>query len=172
MIDMDVTLRQVEIGDREILSNLLEKYDYEFSQYDLRDVNKLGLYGYKYLDCYWLEDTRFAYFIEVNGKLAGFIMINEFSEANDRDTDFSVSEFFVMYKYRRKGVGKRAFFMAADMHRGKWQLRRHPKNLGSVHFWDNVVDEYSGGNFKLVKSYPGAYFEDGTLGDIFFFDNS
>lgn len=38
---MNIELRQVQLEDREILSNLLEKYDYEFSQYDNRDVNKV-----------------------------------------------------------------------------------------------------------------------------------
>lgn len=65
---MDVALREVPLEEREILANLLEKYLYEFSQYDGCDINKLGLYGYKYLDCYWLEDKRWAYFIEVDGK--------------------------------------------------------------------------------------------------------
>lgn len=52
---MNVELQRVKLEEREILSNLLEKYDYEFSQYDNRDVNKLGLYGYQYLDYYWTE---------------------------------------------------------------------------------------------------------------------
>lgn len=42
---MDIKLVKVEIDDKEILRNLLEKYDYEFSQWDNRDVNRLGLYG-------------------------------------------------------------------------------------------------------------------------------
>ena len=169
---MNVVLRQVQLEDREILANLLEKYDYEFSQYDDRDVNKLGLYGYKYLDCYWLEGKRWAYFINVDGNHAGFVMINDFAEAEDRETDFSVAEFFVMYKYRQKGIGKQAFFMAVDLHRGKWQLKRHPKNLPSVKFWDKVVNEYTNGEYELVKAYPNSEYNDGTLGDVFFFDNS
>ena len=31
--------------------NLLEKYLYEFSQWEKTDVNEEGLYGYEYLDC-------------------------------------------------------------------------------------------------------------------------
>lgn len=169
---MNVVLKQVQVEDREILANLLEKYDYEFSQYDNRDVNKLGLYGYKYLDYYWLEDKRWAYFIEADEKLAGFVMINDFPEAEDKETDYSIAEFFVMYKYRRSGVGKQAFFMAADLHRGKWQLKRHPKNLPSLYFWDKVVNEYTKGDYELIKSYPNTEYADGTLGDIYFFDNS
>jgi len=40
---MKVTLRKAELDDREILLNLLEKYGYEFSQYQKNNVNKLGL---------------------------------------------------------------------------------------------------------------------------------
>ena len=171
---MQVTLRPAALEDREILANLLEKYGYEFSQYDTgMAVNKLGLYGYEYLDCYWWEDeNRWPYFIEADGKLAGFVMINDHPEAPDRKTDFCVSEFFVMYKYRRMGVGKKAFFMAADLHRGTWQLKRHPKNIASVFFWNKAVAEYTGGNYEMIEGYPDTAYEDGTLADVFFFDNS
>jgi len=90
---MVVELKQVTVDEKEILRNLLEKYSYEFSQWDKRDVNKLGLYGYLYLDNYWTEDKRWAYFILVDGKLAGFAMVNDFPEVNDRDTDFQMAEF-------------------------------------------------------------------------------
>ena len=131
---MNVELQLIEIEDREILSNLLEKYDYEFSQYDNRDVNKFGLYGYQYLDYYWTEKNRWAYFIIVDGNLAGFVMVIDLPEVDDREADFQIAEFFVMYKYRRMGVGKQAFFKVLDKHNGRWQLKRHPKNLSSVHF--------------------------------------
>jgi predicted acetyltransferase len=168
---MNVELRLVQLEEREILMNLLEKYEYEFSQFNDKDVNKLGLYGYKYLDYYWTEDKRWAYFIEVEGKLAGFVMVIDMPEVEDRKTDFSIAEFFVMFKYRRFGVGKQAFFKVLELHKGKWQLKRHPKNIASVYFWDKVVDEYTKGEYELVKAYPNTEYEDGTLGDIFFFDN-
>jgi len=170
---LETTLIKAKLEDREILVNLLEKYSYEFSQYQKNDVNKLGLYGYQYLDCYWWEDeNRWAYFIEVDGKLAGFIMINDYPEVEDRKTDFVVSEFFVMYKYRRMGVGRKALFMALDLHRGTWQLKRHPKNKDSVHFWNNAINEYTSGNFEMFEAYPNTEYDDGTLADVFFFDNS
>lgn len=169
---MNIILKQVQLEDREILANLLEKYDYEFSQYDNRDVNKLGLYGYKYLDYYWTEEKRWAYFIEVDGKLAGFAMVIDLPEVEGTETDFQLSEFFVMYKYRRSGVGREAFFKVLDKHKGRWQLRRHPKNITSVYFWDNVINEYTKGRYELIKSHPKLDYADGTLGDVFFFDNS
>lgn len=168
---MNVELRQAQLEDREILSNLLEKYDYEFSQYDNRDVNKLGLYGYQYLDYYWTEKNRWAYFIEVDGKLAGFVMVNDYPEVEDRKTDFVISEFFVIYKYRRSGIGKQAFFKVLNLHKGTWQLKRHPKNMPSVYFWNKAVNEYTNGKYEMIESYPNTEYDDGTLADVFFFES-
>lgn len=171
VMKLKVELKQVASDEKEILRNLLEKYSYEFSQWDKRDVNKLGLFGYDYLDNYWTEDKRWAYFILVDGNLAGFAMVNNFPEVDDRETDFQMAEFFVMHKYRRTGVGKQALFKVLDMHKGKWQLKRHPANIASVHFWDRVINEYTNGRFELIKAYPGTEYDDGTLGDVYFFES-
>jgi predicted acetyltransferase len=168
---MIVELKQVTIDEKEILRNLLEKYDYEFSQWDKRDVNKLGLFGYKYLDYYWTEDKRWAYFILVDDKIAGFAMVIDLPEVDDRETDFQMAEFFVLYKYRQSGVGRQAFYKVLDIHKGKWQLKRHPANIASVHFWDKVINEYTNGRFELIEAYPGTEYDDGTLGDVFFFES-
>jgi len=168
---MNIELKTVILEEREILANLLEKYDYEFSQWDMRDVNPLGLYGYKWLDCYWTEENRWAYFILVDHHLAGFVMVNNYHEAPDKETEFSMAEFFVMYKYRRIGVGSFAAKTAFDLHRGRWQLKYHPNNKTSVTFWNKVVSEYTNGKFKLVDTYPGTEYADGTLGSILFWEN-
>ena len=168
--DYKLELIQVKKSEKEILKNLLEKYDYEFSQYDKRDVNILGLYGYDYLDNYWTEDKRWAFFIKVNKNLAGFIMINNYPEV-EGDIDYTMAEFFVMYKYRRLGIGKAAAIKIFDAFPGAWQLKRHPKNIASVKFWNNVVNEYTNGQYNIVESHPDAVYDDGTCGDIIFFNN-
>ena len=59
------------------------------------------------------------------------------------------------------------------MHHGRWQLKLHPHNTASVSFWDNVINEYTSGNFRFVKGYPNIEvdYEDGTAADVFFFTN-
>ena len=168
---MNVELRLVPESEKEILRNLLEKYSYEFSQYDKRDMNALGFYGYRYLDNYWNEDGRWAYFIEVNGKLAGFVMVNKHCAYGDTETDFNLAEFFVIYAYRRLGVGQEAFLKALEIHKGRWQLSYLPKNIPSALFWNKVVSEYTKCNFKLVKSHPSVIHADGSLGDVLLFDS-
>ncbi|WDV47484.1 GNAT family N-acetyltransferase [Clostridiaceae bacterium M8S5] len=167
---MNIEVVPVKLDEKEILKNLLEKYDYEFSWYDNRDVNALGLYGYEYLDYYWTEKNRWAYFVKVDGKLAGFVMVNDYPETNEK-TDYTMAEFFIMYKYRRCGVGKYVAMKVFDMFKGKWQLKRHPKNIGSVYFWDNVVSKYTDGNYKLIKAHPDAEYPEDVLGDVYFFES-
>jgi len=168
---MNIELAPVKLEEREVPANLLEKYNYEFSQYNLCDVNGLGLYGYKWLDCYWIEDDRWAFFIKVDGNLAGFAMVNDIPEAPDRPMDYSLAELFVMYKYRRLGAGTLAAKSVFSMFKGHWQLKRHPRNIGSVRFWDKAVAEFTGGEYELVRAYPGTEYEDGTPGDVFFFES-
>ncbi len=139
---MDITITPVSVQEKEVLKNLLEKYNYEFSQYDAEDVNSLGLYGYDWLDCYWTQENRFAFFIRVQGKLAGFFLINDYPESGIQ-TDYCMAEFFVLYKYRRSGVGQYAANWAFRRFPGTWQLKRHSKNTASVRFWDRVVGAYA-----------------------------
>lgn len=166
---MNIQVVPVSIEEKEILKNLLEKYDYEFSQYDGRDVNALGLYGYDYLDHYWVEQNRYAFFIKVDGKLAGFVMINDYPEVVS-DTQYTLSEFFVMHKYRKLGVGRHAAYHVFDKFKGKWQLKRHPKNLSSVYFWNAIVKDYTKGKYTFIEAHPEAAYDDGTLGDVFVFE--
>jgi len=93
---MTIELTAVPRDEKEILRNLMEKYDYEFSQYGNDDVNKLGLYGFDYLDNYWQEGAkRWAYFIKVNGMLAGFATIlADYFYLDDKKPDYMMSDFF------------------------------------------------------------------------------
>ncbi|MDD7428205.1 MAG: GNAT family N-acetyltransferase [Oscillospiraceae bacterium] len=168
-----VELTLVTENEKEILSALLEKYQYEFSQWDKKDVDEKGLYGYEYFDCYFEEENRFPYFIKVDSRLAGFVMVSDYPEVPGTELDFCLSEFFVMHKYRRSGVGREAVRQLLERHYGRWQLKRHPHNTASVYFWNKVIDELTDGNYRLVEAYPDkeADYEDGTPADVFFFEN-
>jgi predicted acetyltransferase len=139
---MEISIVSVAKEEKEILRNLLEKYDFEFSQYHKLDVNNLGLYGYDYLDNYWTEKNRFPYFIKVDDKLAGFIMVDDYP-IEGLQTNWTMSNFFVMYKYRNLGVGSFCVNYMFDKHKGQWGLMYHPKNITSKNFWNKVVREYT-----------------------------
>ena len=167
---MNISIELVKKEEKEILRNLLEKYHYEHSQYDKRDVNMLGLFGYDYLDNYWTEENRFSYFIKVDNILAGFVMVNDYNETK-LDTNYTISEFFIMYKYRGKGVGKYAVKYILEKHKGKWQLSFHPNNENSKNFWIKTINEYTNGNYELMENNTDWIYEDGTKGHTIIFDS-
>jgi len=142
--DIVIKIEKITSDEKEILRNLLEKYDYEFSQYDDRDVNNIGLYGYKYLDHYWTEEGRYAYFIRVNGKLAGFVMIRYYL------SKYSISEFFVMYKYRKNGIGTHVMNDIFKEYKGKWRIGYTLKNKTAKLFWNKVVEKCTNGKYQTT----------------------
>ena len=73
--------------EKDIMMNLLEKYLYEFSQWEKTDVNEEGLYGYEYLDCYFEEEHRYPYFVKVDGKLAGLVLVSDYPEVPEEKTE-------------------------------------------------------------------------------------
>ena len=165
----NITIEPIKKGEKEILRNLLEKYDYEFSQYNEMDINDIGLYGYDYLDCYWTEEKRFSFFIRVDGKLAGFAMINDYPTMK-MELDYYMSEFFILYKYRKQGIGKYAVKYLFGKFKRKWQLIYHPKNEISKVFWNNVINEYTDGKFEIITNSEEARFEDGVIRHVLIFD--
>ena len=63
-------------------------------------------------------------------------------------TVWDLAEFFVMRKYRRRGVGSLAARQLFETHRGKWEIRQRLANTPATAFWRRVVGEFSGGKFE------------------------
>ncbi|MFC4653127.1 GNAT family N-acetyltransferase [Lactococcus nasutitermitis] len=161
------TLDPVKKSEKEILRNLLEKYLYEFSQYCDDEVNELGLYGYDYLDCYWTEKNRFPFFIRVDGNLAGFALVNDYPEIK-AETDFTMAEFFVIYKYRHTGIAQAVARDLFEKFQGKWQLMYNPKNVISQKFWTKIVTKIDE-KYQCVTNSPQAIYHSDIQGHVLIF---
>ena len=167
---MKIEITPVLEEEKTILGNLIELYEYDFSEFENIDVNPLGLYGYSYLDYYWTEKNRFSYFIKVDGKLAGFVMVcGHCYVSKDNDTLF-MSEFFVMRKYRRSGIGRIAAKEVINLHKGKWELTVHPKNPVAIKFWTAVIKDCVGNNYRMIENVPDVY--DNNLATAYLFELS
>jgi len=135
----------VDYKDKAVLRQLMEFYMYDFSEMEGLDVNAHGRFEYKYLDHYWTEDGRYPYFILVDGKYAGFVLVKKRGVLNE--DCFFIAEFFVMKKYRRNGVGHRAATQVFDRHRGAWEVGQIKNNLVAHAFWRKVINQYTKGQF-------------------------
>ena len=146
---MEVTFKQVEIGEKPILKQLLQLYIHDFSEYIDTDVGADGLYSYKYLDSYWEEDERHSFFVLADGNYAGFIMINQ--DLKIGRTGYCISEFFIMRKYRNLGIGSLAARYAFNLFKGPWEVSMITINEPSTLFWHKVIDQYTEGQFQSIS---------------------
>ena len=126
---MNISLEPVKIEEKEVLKNLGELYIYELTQHAPVDVNDLGLYDdLDDLDLYCTEENRHPFFIRVDNKLAGFILVFDGRQIQEIESNYSIDEFFIMYKYKKQGIGKHCARCIFDKFKGKWQIWFHPKN--------------------------------------------
>jgi len=172
---MEIKIELATVNQKQVLINLLEKYEYEFSQYDDSGVDELGLFGCEeWIETYWEKDNCWPYLIKVDDKLAGFAFVGDFP-IKGKETDFIIDEFFIIYKYRNSGVGQFVVDYLLDKHQGKWGLYYTPRNLPAVSFWPKAIGKYTNDNYELIKDYPGVVYMDGTPngtpGTVLLFDS-
>ena len=128
----------------------MQLYSYDWSELGPLDVGDDGRFADYALDGYWLEDWRHPFLLRVDGKLAGFALILGRSRLTGMAGVFDMAEFFVMRRYRRKGVGLAAATGAFDRFQGPWEIRQRPENVAATAFWRRVIGEYTGGKYEEV----------------------
>ncbi len=144
----------VSYEQKSILRNLLELYQYETSPFEddgAGDVNDDGTYGYRYLDHYWTEEGRYAYFIKVSGKLAGFVMIRQVASAKDNTTECSIAEFFIMRSYQRRGIGQKVALEMFNRFKGRWSISWLKDNAAAQQFWMKCIRQLRGTMFREYR---------------------
>lgn len=77
---MNIEVIAVEAKHKSVLRQLTELCNYDFSEYLQNDIDEHGYYNYSHLDNYWTDETRYPFFIKVNGNLAGFVLVYSLCE--------------------------------------------------------------------------------------------
>lgn len=160
---MKVSVQPMLVEQKSVLIQLMELYMYDFSLYSDDDINEYGYFGYSRIDDYWNEEGRYPYLIRVNEKIAGFVLVRSCCEYNELLNPHNIAEFFIMQKYRRRGVGKIASMKVFDMHKGGWEVSQWSNNIPAQKFWRAVISEYTKGDFHTF-----GYLEEGHVGFTFY----
>jgi predicted acetyltransferase len=142
---MNYVIKRATLEDKETLSNLLQFYIYDFSEFMDLHFEENGKFGDYPLDEYWTGDSNFPYLIKLNGKNAGFVLVK--LKNRDDDTYFSIAEFFIAKKYRRAGLGKLVAIDIFTMHKGQWEVYQIDNNKPSQQFWKKAIEEYTDGKY-------------------------
>lgn len=145
---MDIQLKQVSLEQKAIIEKLLKIYLFELNK--INDCDNKEDTGYRYLDLYWIEPERIPYLIYADGKLAGFVLVNEYVVLNEDKGAKAIAEFFILSKFRKKKLGMKVVFKIFDKFPGKWEIVASKENLVAEKFWDKVIRQYTKGKFSKI----------------------
>ncbi|BAY77912.1 hypothetical protein NIES25_43820 [Nostoc linckia NIES-25] len=150
---MYVKVLSASIDDKPLIQRMMELYQYDFSEFEDRDLNEHGYFGYPYLDYYWIERDRYPFIVRVGKKLAGFVLVNQFTYI--AESEYSIAEFFILRKYRQQGIGKLAASQIFNRFCGKWEIYQISTNTVAQKFWRSVIAEYTTGKFTEIAIDDG-----------------
>ncbi len=151
MEPVPLDVREATAADAPTLRHLLQLYLYDLGAALGWDVDDDGVFPYAVpLEGYWTDDRRHAFLVRVDGKLAGFALVQRGSELGDAGTH-EMAEFFVLRKYRRQGIGERVARGLFDRLPGPWVVRELAGNEDGQGFWRAVVGRYTGHRFEDIE---------------------
>lgn len=148
--NMKISLKEIKQESRHVLENIFQYYIYDMSEYMEWSPNEEGKFAYNpsSLDAYWEADDHIPYFIYVGAELAGFALIRRYP--SDTST-YDVAQFFVLRKFKGKGVGKKALALIVKSFPGQWQIRVLIENVAALNFWQSAVSNIVGDDYTLSK---------------------
>ena len=157
----EVFLEPATSAHADLLANLLELYLHDLSAaFPDVELGTNGRYGYSKLALYWSEpERRFPFLIRCGTRVAGFALVTRGSPATDDPDVFDVAEFFVLRRYRRSGVGRRAAVLLWNRLPGTWIVRVFEGNPGAVPFWSRIIEDFTGKAATVLKrpGHPPAW---------------
>lgn len=137
---MSIEVIPALITDKSIIQRMMELFRHDLSEFEDIDLDEHGYFGYPYLDYYWVEPERHPSIVRVDGKLAGFALINQ--HIYFPDSQYSVAEFFILRKYRRRGIGHQVAIDIFDRFPGRWEISKLSTNIIALRFWRKVIKLY------------------------------
>lgn len=120
------------------------------------DIAPDGTYGdAARIESFWTDPARERYLLRADGVLAGFALVRRGSVWSGPEA-WEMSEFFVLGRFRRRGVGAAAARALFDAHPGTWEVAEMAYNTPAQAFWRAVIGAQSGGRFEEFTARQGA----------------
>jgi predicted acetyltransferase len=139
-------------ADKVVIRNVYPLYLHDLSPFtEFYDIDDQGVFYPDYLPD-WLDvESPFVHpmIIRADGRPAGFAFVGQAPFPHmTRGRDYRMSEFFVLARHRRRGVGTRAARALFDRFRGVWEVSELPGNERAQRFWRGVIAEHTRGAFE------------------------
>lgn len=155
---MTIQLLPAIAPDKPLIHRMMQLLQHDISPFEDTDLNDHGYFNYPYLDHYWVEAERHPFIIRVTGNLAGFVLVNQHTYLPENQ--YSVAEFFVMRKYRRRGIGSTVAKQTFDSQRGRWEIKHKLAHKTARQFWQATLNGYAASEHteRIIEEETGTVF--------------
>jgi predicted acetyltransferase len=144
----EVTVKAATADQKPVLQWLLELHVSEFTQMKGGPVvQKQVFFDQEYLDLFWRRPDWIPLLIHYHNKVAGFALVFTNGFLREQPGVHVLSDFFILKKYRKQGIGRTAALMIFERFPGKWEVLESDFNKGGQAFWRSVVSDYTGGRY-------------------------
>lgn len=159
------------IDDYPVIQNMGRFYVYDMSEYlgDEKgwEIPNDGLYECIDFKKYWETKDAFPFLVYYENELAGFVIVDK--KGSESSINFNMAQFFILRKFKGKGIGKYVAQRCFDKFIGKWEVMVIPGNNGAYSFWKAIISNYTDHNFnEYTRSI--AHFEN-SVKQIFCFES-
>ncbi len=144
---MEIQLVEILKEEKQELEQLLLAYFKEIDASKIINIAQGEIVDYPYLDMYWTDENRTAFFIRKNGSKIGFVLLNDWVVIKSFNAQKSIAEFYIHPNFRRQGIGRIVAFQLFKQYPCKWEIRQFPTNLPAVNFWRTTINEFTKGDY-------------------------
>jgi predicted acetyltransferase len=139
-----VSVSEASTSQRRLIECLMQFYIYEFMwlepscsiHIEWDDQNRYPPFAD--LNRYWRIEGFHPLLIRVEGRLAGFALINTHSRHGER-IELNMAEFFVAREHRRRGVATEAVRLILVLYPGRWEIAVAEHNVAAKMFWSRTL---------------------------------
>ena len=158
-------LQKINEYNKLVFDQMFEDYLEELNDYFYIPSDDNNRRGDEWLQYYYESSFHEGYLLQDDNQFIGFCLICN-TTFNLKDDRLFLSEFYISKNNRKNHYGKHFAKKVFNLYPGKWELSVHPKNLISIKFWDNVINDIDK-NYIKTKDIPKIF--DDILGIVYDF---
>ncbi|WP_252504001.1 GNAT family N-acetyltransferase [Sporosarcina sp. Marseille-Q4943] len=145
---MTVKLQAVLESEKFILRNFYSLYLHELSNFTTKlHIADDGVFHFEELDKFWEVDGLSPYFIMLDDKVIGFILLLE-RPFLKKSNDYGINDLFILNKYKGKGLALQVVRKLFEEKPGRYFVMQVVENKRAVAFWKKV---YNGLNIETQE---------------------
>jgi RimJ/RimL family protein N-acetyltransferase/predicted acetyltransferase len=141
----EIKLIPAKLADYPIIQNMGRFYVYDMSEYMGWNIPDDGLYECIDFKKYWETTDAYPFLIRYRHELVGFAIVDK--KGSDATIDFNMAQFFILRKFKKKGIGAHVAHLCFNQFKGVWEVMVIPGNESAYRFWRKIITKYTHSHF-------------------------